>query len=165
MNPSYCRIRLPKDDALRRFAVWLKLPRIGPLVPTNPTHAVKLAVDERGGWRGNAIFVSEVRDWTLIDDLSGGLGGIPAEQWLKFAGQDELVFAGYNDSIPYAELVVINGGIVRREFLDNPPAPEANVNVGRTDDPREPFGSWVDVAAFVDDDELGFCDTGWLWVY
>ena len=52
-----------------------------------------------------------------------------------------------------------------REFLDDPHAPEANVNAGVTDSVGEPFKSWVDVAGFVDVDELGFGESGVLWVY
>jgi hypothetical protein len=165
MNPSYCRIRVPKDDALRRFAVWIRLSQIGPLVPAEIGEAVRLACDERGQWRGNAVFVSELPGWTLFQDLSGALGGIPARKWLEFTGPDDLVFAGYNDAIRYGELSVVSGGSVVREFLDDADSPGANVSVGELDSEFEPIRSWVDVAKFVDADELGFSDSGWLWVY
>jgi hypothetical protein len=165
MNPSYCRIHVARDDALRRFAKWRNLPKIGPLAPTDPVKAVDLACDERGSWRGNAIFVSEVRDWTLFYDLSGSLGGTPSEAWCKFAGKDDLVFAGYNDAIGYAELVVVSGGRVIREFFEDKESPELSVNKGTLDSETTPIVSWIEVASFVDDDELGFSDTGWLWVF
>jgi hypothetical protein len=105
MNPSYCRIRIPQPAALERFAAWQRLPQVGPLVPADSVQAVRLACDERGRWRGNAVLVAEVRGWTLFSDLSGVLGGVPAERWREFAGADELVFAGYNDAIGYGEFV------------------------------------------------------------
>ena len=164
MNPSYCRIHVPKDEALQRFAEWMQLSQVGPLIETTSTEAVRLACDERGMWRGGAIFVSEVLDWTLLQDLSGCLGGVPADEWLKLARNNDLVFAGYNDAIRYGELIAIAGGSVVREFLDDPDSPESNVNVGRLESENVPFKSWTDVAEFVDADVLGFSDSGWLWV-
>jgi hypothetical protein len=165
MNPSYCRIRVPQAVALKRFAAWQQLPQVGPLVPADSVQAVRLASDERGMWRGNAVLVSEVGGWTLFSDLSGVLGGVPAERWREFAGPDELIFAGYNDAIRYGEFVLVRGGRVVREFLDDPDNPGANVNRGSSELEGEPFGSWVDVASFVDADELGFSEAGQLWVW
>jgi hypothetical protein len=116
-------------------------------------------------WRGNAVLVSEVSGWTLFSDLSGVLGGVPAEQWREFAGPDELVFAGYNDAIRYGEFVLIRDGTVVREFLDDPDNPEAKTNRGSSDVEGEPFESWVDIAGFVDADDLGFSESGLLWVW
>jgi hypothetical protein len=165
MNPSYCRIRVPQAAALERFAAWQHLPRVGPLEHADCVEAVRLACDERGMWRGNAVLVSEVGGWTLFMDLSGILSGVGANRWREFAGSDELVFAGYNDAIGYGEFVLIRGGQVVREFLDDAQEPEVNVNTGRSDVAGEPFRSWVDVASFVDADELGFSDAGLLWVW
>jgi hypothetical protein len=164
MNPSYCRIRVPKDEALRRLAAWRGLPRIGPLVETDSMRAIALACDERGMWRGGAVFISPMGEWTLIQDLSGCLGGTPGSEWLKFAGSDDLVFAGYNDAIGYGELVAIGRGKVLREFLHDESSPEEDVNVGKIDSSYEPFQNWIQIASFVDDDELAFSDAGWLWV-
>jgi hypothetical protein len=165
MNPSYCRIRVTQATALERFAAWQQLPGVGPLVPADSLQAVRLACDDRGMWRGNAVLVSEVGGWTLFSDLSGVLGGVPAEQWQEFAGSDELVFAGYNDAIGYGEFVLIRGGRVIREFLDDPHNPEANANRGTSEVQGEPFESWVDVANFVDADDLGYTEAGLLWVW
>jgi hypothetical protein len=165
MNPSYCRIRIPQPAALERFAAWQHLPQVGPLVPADSVQAVRLACDERGMWRGNAVLVSEVGDWTLFWDLSGVLGGISAERWLEFAGSDELVFAWYNDAIGHGEFVLVRGGRVVREFIHDRHHPEANANRGSSDVEGEPFESWVDVASFVDADDLGFSESGLLWVW
>ena len=164
MNPSYCRIRVPKDEAIRRFARWNRIPQIGPLTPTDSSKAIRLAVDDRGRWRGKAVFVSDLSDWTLFQDLSGGLSAIPASSWLEFADHDDLIFAGYNDAIPYGELVAISGGRVQCEFLDDPTSPEANKRFGSLPG-YKPFAGWIDAASFVDGDEMAFRDKGWLWVY
>ena len=160
MNPSYCRIRIPKDEALQRFADWNHLPQIGPLAASNSMEAVHLACDERGMWRGHAIFISERSGWTLFHDLSGCLGAIPAEKWRDFAQADDLVFAGYNDAIRYGELIAISGGSVIREFVDSGDASEPEVNIGRLESERDRFKTWIDVATFVDEDKLAFSDSG-----
>lgn len=165
MNPSYCRIRIPQAAALERFAAWQHLPQVGPLVRAKGVEAVRLACDERGMWRGNAVLVSTVGECTLFEDLSGALGGIPAARWREFAGSDELIFAGYNDAICYGEFISIHDGRIVREFLDDSQDPEANANVGVSDVEGEPFESWSDVASFVDSDELGFSEVGLLWVW
>jgi hypothetical protein len=165
MNPSYCRIRVPQTVALERFAAWQHLPRVGPLLPADSVEAVRLACDERGMWRGNAVLVAEVGGWTLFSDLSGVLGGVSAERWREFAGSDELVFAGYNDAILYGEFVLVRDGRVVREFLDDPDHPESNTNRGSWDVEGEPFTSWLDVARFVDADELGYSEAGQVWVW
>lgn len=167
MNPSYFRIHVAKDDALRRFAAWTRLAEIGPLVPTNISDAVELACDEQGRWLGSAVFVSEIGDWTLFQDLSGALSGIHHDSWLKFAGSDQLVFAGYNDAILYGEIIVVGDGSVIRVFTDDADLPERNLNIGKLEEniEPEPFHSWIEVASFVDADELAFSETGWLWVF
>jgi hypothetical protein len=165
MNPSYCRVRVPQDAALKRFAAWQHLLQVGPLVAADCVEAVRLACDEQGAWRGNAVLVSEVGGWTLFQDLSGVLGGVPANRWQEFAGADELVFAGYNDAIGYGEFVLVRDGRVIREFLDDPHNTDANINVGISEVEGEPFEGWADVASFVDADELGFSEAGLLWVW
>ncbi|CAN5710310.1 hypothetical protein BH09VER1_BH09VER1_44260 [soil metagenome] len=165
MNPSYCRIRTPLDDALERFAAWQGLPQVGPLVAASSSTAIDLACDERGNWRGQAVFVSEMPGWTLFQDLSGGLGYIPAEEWLKYSGTDELVFASYNDAISYGELVAISNGVILREFRQDRYSPDVNVNLGHLGDEHEPLRTWVEVASFMEADKLSFSNEGFLWIY
>ncbi|WP_435006056.1 hypothetical protein P12x_003730 [Tundrisphaera lichenicola] len=165
MNPSYCRLNVPLSDALKRFATWNHLAKVGPLIPATVSEAIRLACDDRGMWRGNAVLISEVAGWTLFEDLSGALGAIPANKWLVFAGMDEILYVGYNDAIPYAELVAIRDGRVIREFLDDPGSPEPHINTGAIESEYEPFECWSDVAGFVDADPLGFSEAGLLWVW
>jgi len=60
---------------------------------------------------------------------------------------------------------LVRGGRVVREFLDDHHNPEANANAGRSEVEGKPFESWVDVASFVDADELAFSEAGLLWVW
>jgi hypothetical protein len=151
--------------AVERFTAWRRLPQVGPLVPTDSSNALRLAADDRGNWKGHAVFVSDLGEWTLFQDFSGVLGGVPGMAWAEFAGAEELIVAGYNDAVPYAELIVVREGEVVREFADDPSTPEQNVNRGVWESEKEPFRTWVNVARFVDEDDLGFCERGWLWVW
>src|SRR4030095_1597783 len=125
MNPSYFRIRLPKDDAMTRFASWFGLPELEPPKVVSLSDSVDLECDENGHWRGAALYVYENGGWTVFEDLSGHCGSIPADSWLSFAESDDFVFAGYNDAIGYGELIVIENGTVVREFLYDAIAPKS----------------------------------------
>lgn len=161
MNPSYFRIKLAKAQAAELLCAWCgKQPR--ETVDTGFGEAVDVSVDENGQWKGNCLYMYENGGWTVFEDLSGGFAGVSAEKWLEFAGVHDFVSAGYNDSIPYAELVVITGGAVRKEFLDIPDEPESNVNMG---DMYPEVASWEDAAAFVDDDDLVYSDSGTVLIF
>ena len=101
------------------------------------------------------MFAHEANGWTVFDDYTGYLGGLPAERWISLAGDDELVFAGYNDAIPYGQLIVVREGRIVREFLHDLQDPSNNVNHGRLELERSTLiDDWVDAAWFVDSDEL-----------
>ena len=165
MNPSYFRIQLPLPEAQRRLASWLGLPELSGLVQTDSMCAVDLACWPGGGRRGAALFMSQVDDWSLFNDLTGGFSSTPASDWLKFAKTNSFVFAGYNDAICCGELVVIENGEILREFSDDRENPDTNLDFGRL--PQEalaPIKSWIEVASFVDGDSSAFSDEGLLWV-
>lgn len=166
MCPSYLRIRLPKDEAMGRFARWLDLPALEPPLEVPAERAVDLAVDG-SQWHGIAVFIGEQQDWTVFEDLTGYLAAISIEAWLRLAGKDELVFAGYNDAIAWGELIVLRDGQVIREFREAAEAPDENTDRGRLDfEADNPISDWVDVASFVDEDDLGFApDQGLLWQF
>lgn len=58
----------------------------------------------------------------------------------------------------YGTFVSVRGGTVVREFLDGPHNPETNVDRGSSGVEGEPVADWMDVASFVEADELGFGD-------
>jgi hypothetical protein len=54
---------------------------------------------------------------------------------------------------------------VVREFLHDAKDPAAGVDRGRLDfEDVKRIDSWIDVASFVDSDELSFDENGWLWM-
>jgi cell wall assembly regulator SMI1 len=162
-SASYCRIRIAKDQALQRFAEWNGLPEVGPLKPITANDANEFAYDRPKEWREIAV-VSEAGGWTLFNDLTGTFSYCPTARWLRLAGRDDLVFAAYSQELEYAEVLVLSGGAVVRQFRASEDG-KANKDVGRLVSPCEPFKSWVEVARFVAGDELGFSNTGWLWSY
>lgn len=166
MCPSYLRLQLPIDAAMRRFARWLALPELGPPIQLPATRSVVAAVED-GQWRGVAVFVGERAGWTVFEDMTGYLAATAVSEWLRLAGSDELIFAGYNDGIAWAELIVLRAGQVIREFREAAEAPEENINSGRLAfETASPISDWVDVAAFVDEDVLQYgLDEGLLWQF
>ena len=165
MVETHFRIQIPLDEAKHRLSKWWGAIEPDEYIETNPSEAVALAITEDGQWRGGALYFYESNGWSVFVDLSGGFGGIPATKWLEFTNQDAFVFAGYNDSIPYGELIVIEGGVVKREFIDYPDEPEENKNEGQLlSEKQHPIASWIEVASFVDDDPHAFSEKGWLWV-
>ncbi len=165
MNPSYFRIRLLFDEAKPRVAALVGVGGQLELVATDCMSAIRLACTPEGDWRGPALFMYEKDGWSVFEDLTGRFGAQPASAWLRFAQADAFVFAGYNDAIGSAELVVITDGQVVREFSRDRDNPESNVDVGLLpSENASPFQGWVDVASFVDDDRSFGSDDGWLWV-
>lgn len=166
MNPAYVRLQIVREVALARFAAWLDLPELEPPTVVHWSKAVAVAT-ESGVWRGAAFFVFENDGWTVFEDITGHLGTKTTQDWLRLAAKDALVFAGYNDSIPYAQIVVINDGQIVREFLDDEQNPSQNVNGGRLGfEDIYPIQSWVEAASFVDgDDKSESQDYGMLWIF
>ena len=167
MCPSYARIRLPITDALVRFAEWVRLPPLGPPKKLKWNTVVDAACND-GTWRSVvAVFVYESGEWTIFDDQTGHLASFSADEWRSFASQDEFVFAGYDDTVPYGQLIVVREGRVVREFLDDQQDPRQNVNRGKLDFEREsPIKDWITAASFVDGDEIvSYPDTGLLWMF
>ena len=154
-------------DAMARFAKWLGyLPELAPPREVSLADSVDLACDDDDQWLGAALYIYENDGWTVFEDLSGHRGSIPADSWLSFAESDDFVFAGYNDAIEYGELIVIENGTVVREFLFDADDPDANVNRGvLAGNLIEPLKTWIEVAHFVDDDDLAFSEKGLLWIH
>ena len=151
---AYVRIPAPLPRALERFAAWIVLPELEPPRRCRSRDAFDFACIDNE-WRGVAVFAHEANGWSVFDDFTGYLGTLPAERWIDLAGDDELVFAGYNDAVPYGQLIVVREGRVVREFLHDLQDPSENVNRGRLELERATLiDEWADAAWFVDSDEL-----------
>ncbi|MFO0999020.1 MAG: hypothetical protein U0936_01670 [Planctomycetaceae bacterium] len=160
-------MRLPLTEALQRFSDWIQLPVFGPPQKTAWNKVNDFACID-GDWRCNVVlFIYESGEWTVFEDQSGYLSTITSDKWLELARLDELVFAGYNDSIPCGRLFVIQQGQSIREFLDNTANVQHHVNRGQLDFEREnPIKDWIGAASFVDDDEIFRSpDYGLLWMF
>ena len=96
MNPSYFRIKLNMEEAVKRLGSYKER------IETNYSNAVRVSIDQNGKWKGQCLYVYEKDGWTVFEDLSGGCSVNEIDSWLKFAEKDELIFAGYNDAIIYA---------------------------------------------------------------
>ena len=80
----------------------------------------------------------------------------------------DLVYAGYNDTVPYAQLIVVEQGRLVRQFLQDEQEPSEDVNVGRlAHEAKQPFEGWLDVMAWIEEDETTFerPDEGWFWIH
>ena len=129
--------------------------------------AIDLAL-ANGEWKGLAVFIYTSESWTVIEELSGGLATRPAESWLQLAQEGDLVYAGYNDTVPYAQLITIEQGRLIRQYLQDEQDSTEDVDVGRLpDEASEPFADWIAVMAWVeaDQDELAHPERGWLWIH
>jgi hypothetical protein len=157
MVSGYARLPLPIDAAIERFRAWVGLPELEPPRPVRSREAFAFATTTTSGddWRGVAVWVHAANGWTVFDDYTGYLGSLPAPRWIELAGDEELVFAGYSEGVPYGQLIVVRDRRIVREFLHDLQDPSQNVNRGRLEFERSTLiDDWVDAAYFVDGDEL-----------
>ena len=164
MNLSYFRIKLSQEESINRLQNWIgKAPK--EVIETNDSNAVDVAC-ENETWKGRAVYVYHNAPWTVFEDLSGGFSVISAENWLQFAEKNSLIVAGYNDAILFAEFIIIENGVVIRDFFEDYDNPEDNRNLGILPFEKEtPIESWIDVAAFVDDDDIVSSENGTVLIF
>jgi hypothetical protein len=167
VNPSYLLLRRPFDDAIARYGAWIDLPEVEPRREVAERDAIDLALDG-DDWKGLAVFVFSSGDWTVFEELSGGLGSRPAEDWLRLADGGDLIYIACNDAIGYGELVQVNGGKLVRQFLQDEQDPSGDVSVGQLpDEEDQPIVDWTDIAFRLEEREEDFTarDRGWLWIH
>ena len=164
---SYVRLRLPLEQAMARYGRWIGMPEVAARRLVEEREAVDLALSD-GEWMGLAVFVYAAGSWTVIEELSGGLAERPSESWLELADGGDMVYAGYNDTVPYAQLIVIERGKLVREFLQDEQDSSQNVNLGLLpEEAAKPLETWIDGARWVELDELELArpEQGWLWIH
>ena len=164
---SYVRLRCPLDEAIARYSGWIGVPEAAPRRLVREHEAIDLAL-ANGEWVGLAVFVYASGPWTVIEELSGGLAQRPAASWLELADGGDLVYAAYNDTVPYAQLVVVEQGRLVREFLKDEQDSSEDVNVGRLpEEAGRRLDTWIDGARWVEEDEekLTRPEEGWLWIH
>ena len=152
---------------MARYGRWIARPEVEPPRVVPERDAIDLALAD-GDWTGLAVFIYASGSWTVIDELSGGLAGRSTESWLELAQGGDLVYAGYNDAIPYAQLIVIEQGRLIRQYLQDEQDPSEDVDVGRLpEESKQPFNDWIAVTSWVesDEDKLDRPEEGWLWIH
>ena len=164
---SYVRMRCGEEDAMARYGRWIGVPEVKPRQLVPERNAVDLALAD-GEWIGLAVLIYASGPWTVIEEISGGLSERPVESWLELAEGGDLVYAGFNDAVPYAQLVVIEHGRLVREFLQDEQDPSQDTNVGQLEEEAvKRFETWSDGARWVEEDEekLTRPEKGWLWIH
>ena len=167
MSPAFLMLRRPLAEALSRYGAWIGTPELGPPREVAEDEALELAL-EGDQWKGLAVYVFSSGPWTVFDELSGGLGGRSADEWLRLADGGDLVYAAYNDAIAYGELVQVERGRLVRHVLRDEEDPGATIDIGRLpEESRQPMTDWTDIARWVDekDAELTGRERGLLWIH
>ena len=167
MVSSYVRVRCRVEEAMARYGRWIGVPEVGPPRLVRERDKIDLALAD-GNWLGLAVYIYDSDSWTVFEELSGGLATRSPADWLTLAEGDDLVYAGYNDTIAYAELVVVEKGVLVRQFLEDEQEPGTNVDVGRLpEEAGAPFEDWIQVMGWVEADEekLARTEEGWLWIH
>lgn len=156
MNPSYFRINISMEKAIARLEKWQK--RIFEKKQAKSSDAVDFCLDDMGKWKkGACLFAYENDKWTVFEDLKGSYSDFEGEDWLLFAMNNSLIFAGYNDAVLYGRLVVIEDGKLVKDFFEDFDNSDFNHNDGTA---YKEIKSWTDVASFIEDDALAFSDEG-----
>jgi hypothetical protein len=167
MVSSYLRMRCPLEEAMARYGRVIGKSEIASprLVPARDRIDLALANEQ---WLGLAVFVYASPPWTVFEELSGGLAENSEDRWIELAAGGDLVYEGYNDAISYAELLIVQQGQLARHIIRDEADPSAETDVGRLpEETKKPFGDWIDVTAWVEEDEdkLARAEEGWLWIH
>ena len=98
-------------------------------------------------YENDDIEFSTREDWTLAQDFSGTqLFGWEVSSWVELAGNDELIYAYYDENMN-AEFVHIKNGICLRVYQEY----DGEVDTDEGDDPEISISEWSDVADYLDD--------------
>lgn len=86
-------------------------------------------------------------EWVLAEDFSGTqLFGWEISDWVELAGEDELIYAYYDEDMN-AEFVHIRGGVCLRAYTQY----DGEVDTDEGEDPDAAVSRWSDVADYMDE--------------
>lgn len=89
---------------------------------------------------------SEHGDWTLAEDFSGTqLFGWEVSSWVELAGNDELIYAYYDENMN-AEFIHIKDGICVRAYQEY----DGELDTDEGEDSEASISGWSDVADYID---------------
>ena len=90
---------------------------------------------------------STKEDWTCVQDFSGTqFFGWEISSWVEMAGDNELIYAYYDENMS-AEFVHIKNGACLRAYQEY----DGEVDTDEGDDPEISISEWSDVADYIDD--------------
>lgn len=164
---SYMRLRCPLEEAMARYGEWIGAPEVDKPRLVRERDAIDLASPDEE-WLGLAVFIYASGEWTVFEELSGGLETRPVDGWLALAQGGDLVYAAYNDAEHYAQLTVIEQGRLVRQFLQDEQDSTADVDVGLLpEEAKQRFKDWIHVMGWAekDADKRERPAQGWLWIH
>lgn len=103
----------------------------------------------KGDWKAPCVFVVQRGPFTVVENLSGCLGGLTKLQWTRLASAGDFTYLEYNDAIPYAQFVEARKGQLRDYYLFDGDDQQAS---------GKKFQDWVAIASLVDDDDELFLE-------
>ena len=90
---------------------------------------------------------SKKEDWTLAQDCSGTqLFGWEVSSWVELAGDNELIYAYYDENMN-AEFIHVKGSICLRAYQEY----DGEIDTDEGDDPDISISEWSDVADYIDE--------------
>jgi len=93
------------------------------------------------------LSVEEREGYVLLEDESGTeLFGWEVSSWLELAGDDELIYAYYDEEMN-AEFIHIKGGVCLRAYQEY----GGEVDTDEGEDPEAGIAEWSDVADYIDE--------------
>ena len=86
-------------------------------------------------------------NWTLVEDFSGTqLFGWEVSDWIELAGDNELIYAYYDEDMS-AEFIHIKNGVCLRAYQEY----DGELDIDEGEDPETSVSEWSDVADYIDD--------------
>ena len=86
-------------------------------------------------------------DWVLAEDSSGTqLFGWEVSAWLELAGEDELIYAYYDEDMN-AEFVFIQNSLCMRAYQEY----DGEVDTDEGEESDLPLSGWADIADYMDE--------------
>ena len=144
------RVWLPEDEAIARFREWVPWRELEPPAGGLDSGAAYDRASTGKGWRGVPFHVLGRSDWTDIRPISCSLRRTPTDRWLQLAARDKLLFTDFYGPGGFSELILIEGGRVKREFRKSVLHPKSDVDTGRLPfEEKSPLATWEDVGDFV----------------
>jgi hypothetical protein len=101
------------------------------------------AAIENNSWKGDCLFVVNKPNYSMIENLSGFMGGFTKEEWQLLATINDFEFLEYNDSIQYAQYILAKNKQINEYYLF-----EEKSTIIKS---GTKFTNWIDIAGIIDE--------------